>query len=30
MAKTKYGLSEINWPAANIDALNKVDWSPIT
>ena len=30
MAKTKCGLSEISWPAANIDALNKVDWSPIT
>ncbi len=29
MAKTKYGLSLINWSAANIDALNKVDWPSI-
>lgn len=29
MAMTKYGLGKFEWPAASMEALNKVDWSPI-
>lgn len=29
MVKTNYGLSKIDWPQVNKDALKTVDWSPL-
>jgi len=29
MVKTNFGLSEIDWPQVNKDALKTVDWSPL-
>jgi len=28
MILAKFGQSEYDWPAANMEALNKLDWSP--